>query len=179
VKNIWNENFKRDGCLMEDIDMLQEKMAVSFPKLYVEMMLIQNGGTLNKNEFECFDRYRTKKIYSSAVFLKIDSLSTKESEADAVERYLYLIDHPHSKNFSKHSYESIEWYLLDTPEFFPENLVPFAVDGGGNLTCFDYRNTKKDPPIVFWCHDDPDGEDVHFIANSFEEFINMLHEPTD
>jgi hypothetical protein len=74
------------------------------------------------------------------------------------------------------SEETVEQYLFDPPEFFPENLVSFAGDGGGNLICFDYRATKENPPIVFWCHDDSEGEDVHFVANSFEEFINMLHE---
>jgi cell wall assembly regulator SMI1 len=179
MKNIWNKEFKRDGCLMTNINSLEKKLAVSFPKKYIEMMLIQNGGTLYKNEFDCFDKYRARKIHSSADFLKIYPLSTEESEEEAVERYLYLIDHPHSKIFPKHSYESIELYLLDPPEFFPENLIPFAEDGGGNLVCFDYRTTKEEPSIIFWCHDDPEGKDVHFVASSFEEFINMLHELKD
>lgn len=68
---------------------------------------------------------------------------------------------------------------INPPEFFPKRLVPFAEDGGGNLTCFDYRETKINPSIVFWVHDDPEGNDVHFVANNFEEFINMLHEPED
>jgi hypothetical protein len=75
------------------------------------------------------------------------------------------------------SYETVEQQFFDPAEFLPGGLVPFA--GDSNLICFDYRNTKENPPIVFWCHDDPEGENVHFVANNFEEFINMLHEPED
>ena len=73
-------------------------------------------------------------------------------------------------------FDVIKLYI-DSPEFFPKGLIPFANDGGGNLTCFDYRKCKENPPIVFWVCGDPEGEDTHFVANNFEEFVNMLYKP--
>lgn len=67
------------------------------------------------------------------------------------------------------------------PEFFPEGLVAFAETGNGDFICFDYRNGKdnRNPPIVYWNHEADIGKDVSFIANNFEEFIDMLEEPQD
>lgn len=67
------------------------------------------------------------------------------------------------------------------PEFFPANLVAFAETGNGDRVCFDYRlNPKTDnPPVVYWNHDADIGQDVSFVANNFEEFIQMLKEPED
>ena len=49
------------------------------------------------------------------------------------------------------------------------------------MICFDYRKnqTTDNPPIVIWNHDMGLEHRVVFIANNFEEFINMLHEPED
>lgn len=35
----------------------------------------------------------------------------------------------------------------------PSALVPFAFDPAGNLICFDYKNHKEDPIVVFWEHE--------------------------
>tara|TARA_B100001750_G_scaffold244228_1_gene261110 strand:- start:239 stop:706 length:468 start_codon:yes stop_codon:yes gene_type:complete len=69
----------------------------------------------------------------------------------------------------------------DPPEFFPEGLVAFGEDGGGNFMCFDYRggHPNPDPPIVFWRHDSDIGKDVSFIAPTFESFIAMLYKGED
>ena len=68
--------------------------------------------------------------------------------------------------------------FLNKPEFFPENLIVFAEVGNGDLVCFDYREGKDnpDPPVVYWCHEYPENENVSFIAKNFEEFIGMLRE---
>lgn len=68
--------------------------------------------------------------------------------------------------------------ILDTiknpPEFFPKGLIPFSQDGGGNYLCFDYRNCKENPPIIFWNHEVEENEGIFYLADSFEEFINGL-----
>ncbi|MDR1488613.1 MAG: SMI1/KNR4 family protein [Holosporales bacterium] len=63
--------------------------------------------------------------------------------------------------------------------YFEERLIPFGDTGGGDFICFDYRNHDGDnPPIILWTHDVYDNSKrISFIANNFEEFINMLHEP--
>ncbi|HDR6286682.1 TPA: SMI1/KNR4 family protein [Bacillus cereus] len=78
----------------------------------------------------------------------------------------------------------------------PNELVPFAFDPAGNLICFDYKNHKEDPIVVFWEHEgaweketlmESEGitaeeaeerarENVYHIANNFTEFLNKLHD---
>jgi hypothetical protein len=148
MKDVWDKRFKRDACLIVDIEALEKRISVSFPKKYIEMMLIQNGGYVMCDEFVyCKRSYERKGMIG--VFFSIGG----------------------------NSYETVEQQFFDPAEFLPKGLVPFA--GDSNLVCFDYRNTKEEPPIVFWCGDDSEGEDVHFIANSFEEFVDMLHESKD
>ena len=55
-----------------------------------------------------------------------------------------------------------------------ERMVHMAPDGGGNYICFDYRNCKENPSIVYWDHSVEEHEGIFFLANSFEEFINSL-----
>ena len=64
---------------------------------------------------------------------------------------------------------------------FEDGLIPFGENGGGDYICFDYRHDKTtdNPPIVIWNHDMGLKHRVVFVANNFEEFINMLHEPED
>ncbi|CAO1295871.1 unnamed protein product [Diamesa hyperborea] len=69
---------------------------------------------------------------------------------------------------------------LDPDLPFPDKIVPFAVDGGGNLICFDYRRNinTDEPSIIFWHHEGESGtaEELSFVANSFDEFLDMLHD---
>ena len=69
----------------------------------------------------------------------------------------------------------------DPAEFFPKNLVAFGRNGGSDLICFDYRaepNTDN-PPVVYWIFGRNEGEDISFLANSFEEFLGILKEPEE
>ena len=70
---------------------------------------------------------------------------------------------------------------IDPPEFFPKDIIAFAEVGNGDYICFDYRQGKDNinPPIVYWNHGADIGKDVSFIADNFEEFMNMLSEPDD
>ena len=69
----------------------------------------------------------------------------------------------------------------DDPGYFSKKLIPFGDDGGGNYMCFDYREHKENnPPIIYWNHSVyENSKRISVIANSFEEFINMLHESED
>jgi len=78
----------------------------------------------------------------------------------------------------------------------PSALVPFAFDPAGNLICFDYKNHKEDPIVVFWEHEgaweketlmESEGitaeeaekiarENVFYVANTFTEFLSKLHD---
>ncbi|UKS64956.1 SMI1/KNR4 family protein [Rossellomorea marisflavi] len=78
----------------------------------------------------------------------------------------------------------------------PNGLVPFAFDPAGNLICFDYKESKDSPFIVFWEHENAwekemlmkeEGltkeqaeeharENVFYVAKTFTEFLNKLHD---
>jgi hypothetical protein len=68
---------------------------------------------------------------------------------------------------------------LYKPEHQPqdERFVPFGETGNGDKFFFFYENGKDDPQpkVYYWAHEysDIDGGLV-FLANSFEEFLDML-----
>ncbi len=58
--------------------------------------------------------------------------------------------------------------------------MPFTEDGGGNHVCFDYRSDRNNPPIVFWHHERRGlDNEVSFVAKTFSDFVELLHEPDD
>ena len=52
-----------------------------------------------------------------------------------------------------------------------KGIIPFAEDVGGDLLCFNYRNTPDNPSVVFWS---VDGGSVE-LAPSFTVFVDALH----
>ncbi|WP_458117969.1 SMI1/KNR4 family protein [Bacillus sp. PK6-026] len=60
-----------------------------------------------------------------------------------------------------------------------DNIIPFATDAGGNLFCFDYRNSETSPTVVFWDHEEafenPEAA-VTYVCDNFTELINSLRE---
>jgi hypothetical protein len=77
----------------------------------------------------------------------------------------------------KHEKNLVTW--MQRTEFFPAELVPFGVDGGGNYICFDYRSLN-DPAVAFW-HSGRRGlnDEISFVAKAFSDFVMMLHQPGD
>ena len=78
-----------------------------------------------------------------------------------------------------------EQYISEAEHFGTPNLVTFAICGNGDYICFDYRHNPitDNPKVVLVYHDDfVDYEDgrshmvINHIADSFEEFMDMLHE---
>ena len=149
--SFWEKGLKSLPASEKSFKKLENVICVKLPEFYVKCMKVHDGGYIAKDCFLYYDIY--KGLQEKGSIGKKFKISSGE--------------------------ESVLEDLINPPEFFQKGLIPFADDGGGNLTCFDYRKTKKDPPIVFWVHDDPEGEDIHFVANNFEEFVNMLYEPLD
>jgi hypothetical protein len=84
--------------------------------------------------------------------------------------------------------ECVFSYLLgypdELPEFFkairdrlPKYIVPFGYDPFGNAICFDFR-VAGEPKVVFWDHETKrsDAKKLHSVADSFESFLQLLHE---
>ena len=134
---------------LERVRFINEKIGVSLPLLFIEMMKDNDGGFPEKNIFSFQDVRKNK------VRLK------------CIGSFL---------SFNENQYGDILETYLDPPEFFPKGLVAFGEDGGGDFICFDYREGKDNPnpPIVYWSHEANEGEDVSFIAKDFETFIGML-----
>ena len=103
---------------------------------------------------KCFDMQHRKE----AVFSSLLSFSTTD-ESTILEKY------------------------NDMKSISPSKLLlPFANDPFGNLLCFDYRDTKHNPKIVFWDHeaDVDSGQDpISSVENSFSEFIDKLYDPDE
>lgn len=49
-------------------------------------------------------------------------------------------------------------------------VIPFAMTAGGDMYCFLYENTEKEPQIVLFFHDDI-YVDPDIIAENFDEFL--------
>ncbi|OAB38861.1 hypothetical protein PGLA_19575 [Paenibacillus glacialis] len=64
-------------------------------------------------------------------------------------------------------------FNLDT---FTRGIVPFARDPFGNLLCFDYRESKKEPQIIFYNHEE---SDFVLICNSFTELLGRMYSIED
>ena len=151
-------NFKRWYSAGKEIDN-QNIMAnfesishLQLPDAYKEMVRFQDGGIMSNYFFSYED----------------DGINTTNCPA------LFLCWQKETLEF-----EYIWDKIARPPEGFPQGLIPFALDGGGNYMCFDYRNCTKNPPIVFWNHECEEGKDVFYLAESFKDFINSLEEEKD
>lgn len=67
------------------------------------------------------------------------------------------------------------WGILNIWEanHLPRALVPFGIDGGGDVLCFDYRESEA-PSVVVWYHELSGADGVHQIAPSFTDFLKVL-----
>ena len=155
-KNVLTDYGKGDLNFITDIE---NDYCIKLPNAYIEFILTHNGATLVNDVFDYDDpNYKDEKNADALAFIN-------------VEKIKYRI-----KNIK--SGEDSDWPI----EYrFEDGLIPFGENGGGDYICFDYRKDKRtdNPPIVIWNHDMGLKHRVVFIANNFEEFINMLHEPED
>jgi hypothetical protein len=99
--------------------------------------------------------------------------STKAPDGTCVGAFLaFRSDYPYEGETMIGAYKRHE-----DDEFFPEDLIAFALDGGGNYFCFDYRGGREnvDPPVVFWQHEAAGRpEAITPLAPNFEAFLGML-----
>ena len=133
----------------EIIEKFEKNLLIEFPSKYKKLVNFRDGGLLGKDLFF----YEHEKI----------------RRRNCVGNFLCW---SHDEMYSYYTY--FENVYNDPPEFFPKGLIPFAPDGGGNYICFDYRNCRENPPIVFWHHEVEENEGVFPLADSFDEFINNL-----
>jgi cell wall assembly regulator SMI1 len=135
----------------DHIAAVESAIGYRLPDDFREFAKSYSGGSPNETDFEFFDS-DTGTFYAS-----VGEFLTLSPEDD--------------RNL-------VRW--MQRTEFFPSGLVPFAGDGGGNYTCFDFRSDGISPPVVFW-HSGRRGLDneVSFVAKTFSDFVELLHEPDD
>jgi hypothetical protein len=142
---------------------LEREYNIVLPRKYTDFILKYNEARLVDRYFNFYDNNRGYENTESIAFLNV--LQIKDDMESLLKQ---STDNPNDPDVFK-------FY-----KYFDSRLIPFGETGGGDFICFDYRNNWKtnNPPITYWCHDaqEPNGR-TSFIANSFEEFINMLHKP--
>lgn len=72
-------------------------------------------------------------------------------------------------------------FFFSKPPFFPNSLIPVMATGGGDYICFDYSISgfeDKEPPVVLWIHDNPEGKEIVDLAINFKKFLEKL-EPSE
>ena len=166
IDSIEESIYRDEGALpMEAVNDLELSINVHLPTPYIGFVTKHNEARIIANCFDFYDNNRKKNSGESIAFLNL--LQIKDDMDSLLE---ISTDDPDDPDIHKFYHYFSKW------------LIPFGETGGGDFICFDYRNDKNTttPPIVFWCHDAYSEEGrVSFIANNFEEFINMLHEPED
>ena len=125
----------------------EKNIGVSLPKLYLDCIRQADQGTFKNPAFSYIDPYST---------IKRKTIRGGLVSFDPTDRYNILR----------------QYFLM--PSFFPKNLLPIGIVGNGDYVCFDYSVSgfdDKDPPVVLWIHDNPEGKEIADIAINFEEFL--------
>lgn len=164
MKNLLPENIYRDeGCVDKSVICTVENcQKVKLPYSYSCFIEKHNGARLENDSFDFYDNVHKRDSCESIAFIRAEKIN--EDIYDLLHQSTDDPDDPDIYKFYK---------------YFDSKLIPFGDTGGGDLICFDYRNHEgDDPPVVLWCHDyyDENWNRISFVANNFEEFINMLHE---
>jgi hypothetical protein len=177
INSIEDIKWRRLNPPLKDEDLaLLEKFSFKIPSIFIALMKISDGGYVDY-DFDYYDLHFNK-IMCGGIG-QIYGINT-ESTITLNRNY-----DPFGSKYNQQeyfvSYNDILNQYNNMPEFFPENIVAFGRNGGGNMVCFDYRDNvmTNNPPIVYWIIGHDIGEDVSFVANNFEEFIKMLREPED
>jgi hypothetical protein len=132
---------------LEVISAFEKEHGIILPQEYIKLVRFRDGGLLKKDLFFYQDSREMRNCVADFLCWQKETLGENECVP-------YEVNNP--------------------PEFFPKRLIPFAPDGGGNYVCFDYRDCKENPPIVFWHHEIEENEGIFPLANSFDEFTNNL-----
>jgi len=72
-----------------------------------------------------------------------------------------------------HSY-CVESCLKNMCGYYPDGILPFADDTGGNYWAFDFRENPDMPTIVFIDHETPGEEGIIHVSDSFDSFMAKL-----
>ena len=146
VKNIWrkgSEYFKLKPLTDEAVEEAEEKLKVKLPESYINLLKEQNGGYIIYDSFPS-----TVPTSWAEDHIDVDHIMGI-GEEDGILKSIYLIE---------------EWGL-------PENIVLFSGDGH-SWVALDYRNTKEEPPVIYF---DVESEQIIELSPDFNTFLNGLY----
>ncbi len=71
----------------------------------------------------------------------------------------------------------IEDRLSDNPNLIGAELLPIVALFAGDFVCLDYRNSKTNPKVCVWSHEESavDKPITYYTAENFESFLSMLY----
>lgn len=147
------------------IEDFEKEYNISLPKSYCDLMLKHNGVSFIQDTFNYLGQ--DNKFHISCIEFLPFGIPISGVASHIINYYQY----------SKYS----ELYEH-------KNVVPFGLNEFGYRICFDYRQDPliNDPPVVIMCHDqfmtNEQGQEkiaIFPIANSFDEFLDMLYEETE
>ncbi len=141
------------------IEEFERQVGYCLPQNYKELMSEYNGLRIKETSFDY-----------------IDEIGNKETTEIGFEKFSWD---------GESGIQSRQIHVSDKDYYGLQGLVSFGDTGGGDYICFDYRDDSKtcNPKIILMLHDEyiehDDGSAtmvIHSVANSFEEFIDMLYE---
>ena len=130
----------------------EQELDLELPNDYRQFLLVHNGGVPTP---DLYDFKMDSFIYEGCV---TRFLGLREGERYSFSRYL--------KTYQKR---------------LPANLFPIALDLSVDLICVSTSGNDYGR-VHFWDHNweitdgKPDYSNVHFVANSFTEFLDMLYD---
>ncbi|QNX59514.1 SMI1/KNR4 family protein [Acinetobacter seifertii] len=145
---------------LDEIKRVQNELGYFFPNNYIDLIRNHDALRFEKNIFDF------KNIYNKEDERDLNFLSFKSDHLDGD-----ILSNQDNVN--------------DLENYGIKDLVVFGICANGDYICFDYREnpSNSEPKIVLVYHDDfidyDDGTStmvVNHVADSFDDFLNMLHE---
>lgn len=131
---------------MDALQCIEGVLRRSFPADYLEVIRTRNAAYFERQDFPVSTPDGPEER-SVAVLLSADG---DETDAESVLS---------------------QWHTLQGEHGFGPHLVPFGMDGGGNLVCFDF-SAEGEPAVVSWQHDEA-WAPIR-VAESFAAFLERL-----
>ncbi|PIG95909.1 SMI1/KNR4 family protein [Deinococcus sp. UR1] len=144
---IWEQDSGRALSTEEHLRSIEDTVGQPFPADYLDVLRTHNAAYFERQEFPVVtpDGSEDKSV---AVLLSADG---DEMDAESVLG---------------------QWRTLQDEYGLEPHVVPFGMDGGGNLVCFDFSDDGE-PAVVYWQHDET--WPPILVADSFTEFLQQLN----
>ena len=139
---------------IEDIQEIENQINFNFPKDFKDHYFKYNGGISSKTYFY-IEEYET--------FVEISSFKSIKYKTDSDDLRI----------------EDIYQILSIEKNIIPTNMLPFAMDWGGNLFCM---NVETEDIYIIYLDlgevNESNGS-IRFLINGFSNFLNNLEENID